>query len=162
MLRATIQKPSIFQSESPMLMYGFSSLITLFEKIIPDFYDWNMCDDDKSSDLSSLSNIYKSVAFASPLLPEISDTNRVDFILTQRWLQTRLWRFYMDRHYLSRVQTNSDFDVRTPVMAGRSVMACLSSVPQKSTDAHGIGAVCSFAPINQLHSFLIDANTLQM
>lgn len=146
MLRATIQKPSVFQSESPMLMYGFSSLISLFEKIIPDFYDWNICDSDDSYDLSSVSNIYKSIAYASPLLPEILETNRVDFVLTQRWLQTRLWRLYMDRHYLSRAQTNSDFDIRVPIIAGKSVMACLSSVPQKSTDAHGIGAVCSPVP----------------
>jgi hypothetical protein len=124
------------------MMYGFSNLVLLFEKILPDFYDWNIGDLGEPCDLSSLANIYKSVAFASPLLEEVSETSRVDFVLTQQWLQTRLWRFYMDRKDFCQAQNNSDLPKLLPAIAGKSVMACLSSVAQKSTDAHGIGAVC--------------------
>lgn len=147
MLRSTIQKPSVFRSESPTMMYGFNNLILLFEKIIPDFYDWNIGDLGEPCDLSSFANIYKSVAFASPLLDEVSETSRVDFVLTQQWLQTRLWRFYMDRKGFCRTQNNSDLPTLLPAIAGESVMACLSSVAQKSTDAHGIGAVGYFLPL---------------
>ncbi|KAH8705384.1 hypothetical protein BGW36DRAFT_367450 [Talaromyces proteolyticus] len=139
MLRATIKKPVVFQSESPTTMYGFTSLISLFEKITPDFYEWNICDIGGMCDLSSLSDIYKSVAFATPLLAEVPETNRVDIILTQQWLQTRLWRFYMDRQYLHGGQSNTGLPKQTPTIAGRIVMACLSSVAQKSADSHGIG-----------------------
>ncbi|KUL84120.1 hypothetical protein ZTR_07460 [Talaromyces verruculosus] len=144
MLRSTIRKPSVFQSESPMMMYGFNNLILLFEKIIPDFYDWNIGDLGEPCNLSSFANIYKSVAFASPLLDEVSETSRVDFVLTQQWLQTRLWRFYMERKDFCQTQNNSDLPTLLPAIAGKSVMACLSSVAQKSTDAHGIGAVGYF------------------
>ncbi|EEA19646.1 conserved hypothetical protein [Talaromyces marneffei ATCC 18224] len=141
MLRATIQKPAVFRSESPMMMYGFSNLVLLFEKILPDFYDWNLGDLGEPCDLSSLANIYKSVAFASPLLDEVSETSRVDFVLTQQWLQTRLWQFCMNRKDFCQVQNSSDLPIMLPAIAGKNVMACLSSVAQKSTDAHGIGAV---------------------
>ncbi|KAH8696579.1 fungal-specific transcription factor domain-containing protein [Talaromyces proteolyticus] len=140
MLRGTIQKPAVFRSRSPTIMYGFASLISLFESIIPEFYDWNTCDVGEPGDLPSLSNIYKSLAFALPLLAEVSETSRVDFVLTQHWLQTRLWQFYKDRKYLCQTQSNMEFPTEIPAMAGKNVMACLSSVAQKSTDAHGIGA----------------------
>lgn len=145
MLRATIQKPAVFRSESPTMMYGFSNLVLLFEKILPEFYDWNIGDMGEPCDFSSLANIYNSVAFASPLLEEVSETSRVDFVLTQQWLQTRLWRFYMNRKDFCQAQNNSDLPTLLPAIAGKSVMACLSSVAQKSTDAHGIGAVGYFA-----------------
>jgi hypothetical protein len=127
------------------MMYGFSNLVLLFEKILPEFYDWNIGDMGEPCDFSSLANIYNSVAFASPLLEEVSETSRVDFVLTQQWLQTRLWRFYMDRKDFCQAQNNSDLPTLLPAIAGKSVMACLTSVAQKSTDAHGIGAVGYFA-----------------
>ncbi|KAH8696594.1 fungal-specific transcription factor domain-containing protein [Talaromyces proteolyticus] len=140
MLRGAIQKPVVFRSESPTMMYGFISLALLFEKISPEFYEWNIGDLGEPCDLSSLTTIFKSVAFASPLLEEVSETSRIDLVLTQQWLQTRLWRFYMDRKGFCQAQYNSDLPILLPVIAGKSVMVCLSSVAQKSTDAHGIGA----------------------
>ncbi|PCG90702.1 Transcription factor [Penicillium occitanis (nom. inval.)] len=140
MLRGTVQKPAIFRSESPTVIYGFNNLALLFERISPEFYEWNIGDFGEPCDLSSLANIYQSVAFASPLLEEVSETSRVDIVLTQHWLQTRLWRFYMDRKDISPVQNNSGLPILLPAIAGKSVMVCLSSVAQKSTDAHGIGA----------------------
>ncbi|KAH8696584.1 hypothetical protein BGW36DRAFT_452294 [Talaromyces proteolyticus] len=146
MLRATIQKPAVFRSDSPVTMYGLSSLISLFGKISPDLYEWNICDVGEPYDMSSIANMYKSIAFASPLLAEASETSQVDFILTQQWLQTCLWRLYVDQRYLCQARSNTDLPTKLPAMAGKSVLACLSSVAQKSTDAHGIEAVCYVVP----------------
>ncbi|EED17421.1 conserved hypothetical protein [Talaromyces stipitatus ATCC 10500] len=139
MLRATIEKPSVFRSESPITMYGFNSLISLFEKITPDVYEWNIGNTGRPCNLSSLSDIYQSVAFTAPLLGEVSETSRVDIILTQQWLQTRLWRFCMGRQHLHHTHSDTRLPRQTPAMAGKIVMSCLSSVTQKSADAHGIG-----------------------
>lgn len=40
MLRPSIQKPQVLCSNDPILAYGFLNLISLFEKLTVDLYDW--------------------------------------------------------------------------------------------------------------------------
>ena len=142
MLRGGIRKPSVFNSDSPALLYGFVSLVSLFENMTPDFYDWNLLSADASRDMASASTIYRSIAsFSLHLLAEISEIHQVDVLVTQQWLQARLWKFCADRRLLPQGNGHGALPIQIPATAGKSVMACLSSVSQQSTDAHGIGIV---------------------
>lgn len=137
MLRGNIRKPAIFTSAAPALLYGFVNLITVFEKVTPEFYDWNCCDGDGSMDSYALSDMYQSLAAPLPPLTEIPEIQQVDLVVTQQWLQIRLWQAVTDRAS----KCGETLPVQAPAAAGRAVMSFLASVSHESTDAHGIGIV---------------------
>jgi hypothetical protein len=139
-LRACIQKPSVFASKSPAIAYGFVNLISVFEKIPPSFYDWNVGADRSLVIPEIVTSVCHGVAISSPLLAEYNETQRVDLVVTQQWLQARLWKVYNEQDNREPNQV-AVIPVELPVNAGKSVLALMSSVSQKSADAHGIGIV---------------------
>lgn len=150
MLRGGIRKPSVFSSDSPAVLYGFVSLVSLFENMAPDFYDWNLLSAETARDTASVSAIYQAVSsFSFHLLAEMSEIHRVDLLVTQQWLQARLWKFYVERCLLQQPNGAGALPIHIPATAGKSVMACLSSVSQQSTDAHGIGIV------SYIHTYIL-------
>ncbi|KAJ5299619.1 transcriptional regulator family: Fungal Specific TF [Penicillium atrosanguineum] len=135
MLRGSIRKPAIFTSAAPALLYGFVNLINVFEKVTPEFYHWNSCNGGGSMDIYALSDIYQSLAIPLPPLAEIPETQQVDLVVTQQWLQIRLWQTITDH------PSNCEevLPLQAPAAAGRAVMSFLASVSHESSDAHGIG-----------------------
>ncbi|KAJ5493950.1 transcriptional regulator family: Fungal Specific TF [Penicillium fimorum] len=136
-LKQSIQKPSVFTSDSPALAYGFVNLISVFEEIPASLYDWSIsaC---SNGDPTALSVVYHSVALSTPLLAEYNETQKVDLMVTRQWLQIRLWSMLHDQ------LTNTCDEVAVipldlPTTAARSVMALMSTVSRKSANAHGIG-----------------------
>jgi hypothetical protein len=142
MLHGSIRKPSIFTSSAPALLYGFVNLISVFEKLTPEFYNWNACDSDDSIDTYALSKIYQSIACPLPPLTEIPEIQQVDLVVTQQWLQTRLWQTAIDHAS----KCGDILPLQAPAAAGRAVMGFLASVSHESTDAHGIGIVRILMP----------------
>lgn len=139
-LRGRIQKPTVFTSNSPALAYGFVNLISVFEKIPSSFYDWNASAAGSLGDSAMINPIYQSVALSTPLLAEYNETQKVDLIVTRQWLQTRLWKVVSDQ-VDSTCHQGAVVPLDLPITAGKSVMALMSTVAQKSADAHGIGIV---------------------
>ncbi|OQE40876.1 hypothetical protein PENCOP_c005G03126 [Penicillium coprophilum] len=137
-LRQSIQKPSVFTSDSPALAYGFVNLISVFEEIPASLYDCNISAAGSNSDTAALAAVYHSIALPTPLLSEYNETQKVDLMVTRQWLQIRLWNILNDR------LTKSCADVAVvpldlPATAARSVMTLMSTVSRKSANAHGIG-----------------------
>lgn len=88
-------------------------------------------------DIYVLSDIYQSLATPLPSLTEIPETQQVDLVVTQQWLQIRLWQTVTD--HASKYE--EILPLQAPAAAGRAVMSFLASVSHESSDAHGIGIV---------------------
>ncbi|KAF9885305.1 hypothetical protein FE257_013022 [Aspergillus nanangensis] len=143
MLRPNIRKPSVLNSEVPALLYGFVSLITLFEQMVPDFYSWK---DDASTiagrpESPAINSMYQSISNHPSLLAEVSETHQVDYILSQQWLLVCLWNYQVNKSAFHRSDSSSTslLPIHIPLLAARSALACLSSASMASIDAHGIG-----------------------
>ncbi|KAL2862451.1 uncharacterized protein BJX67DRAFT_385590 [Aspergillus lucknowensis] len=141
-LRPTIRKPSVLNSEVPALLYGFVSLIAVFEQIVPDFYDWNTNIVCVSQDCSTINSMYQSLSNPPALLDEVSETHQVDIIISQQWLLVCLWNYLAKRysfHLRDPAIARPLLPIQTPLLSGRMALACLSSASLPSVDAHGIG-----------------------
>ncbi|KAL1955925.1 hypothetical protein VTO42DRAFT_7998 [Malbranchea cinnamomea] len=140
-LRSNIRKPSVFSSDNPALLYGFTNLISLFEIITPVFYGSNgpcfAC--GSSGNAPSIQSIYQSLAAVTPLLEEIGEIQQVDIVVTQQWLLARLWRLATEQCLSNLSKSSALLPMQIPATAGKSVMSFLSRVSPKSADAHGIG-----------------------
>ncbi|KAJ0415056.1 hypothetical protein BJY00DRAFT_327298, partial [Aspergillus carlsbadensis] len=140
MLRSSIRKPSVLNSETPALLYGFVSLLSLFEQMVPDFYSWNNMDSlNGLQESPALNSMYQSISNPPALLAEVSETHQVDYIISQQWLLVCLWNYHMKMYPYQGRDSNSLLPIHIPLMAGRCALACLSSVSMPSVDAHGIG-----------------------
>ncbi|KAJ0415390.1 hypothetical protein BJY00DRAFT_265400 [Aspergillus carlsbadensis] len=140
MLRPSIRKPSVLNSETPALLYGFVSLISLFEQMVPDFYSWNNADPlNGLHESSALNAMYQSISNPPALLAEVSETHQVDYIISQQWLLVCLWNYHMKLYPYQARDSTTLLPIHIPLMAGRCALACLSSVSMPSVDAHGIG-----------------------
>jgi hypothetical protein len=131
-------------SEVPALLYGFVSLITVFEQMIPEFYNWNTNIVCESQEYSAITTMYQSISNPTALLEEIAETQQVDIIISQQWLLVCLWNYLVKRYPLHpRNPTSSTalLPIQIPLIAGRTVLACLSCASLPSVDAHGIGIV---------------------
>ncbi|KAL2810597.1 hypothetical protein BJX63DRAFT_434113 [Aspergillus granulosus] len=141
-LRPTIRKPSVLNSEVPALLYGFVSLIAVFEQIVPDFYNWNTNIVCGSQECSTINTMYLSLSNSPALLDEVSETHQVDIIISQQWLLVCLWNYLAKRypfHPRDPTTTQPLLPVQIPLIAGRIALACISSASLLSVDAHGIG-----------------------
>ncbi|KAJ5158364.1 transcriptional regulator family: Fungal Specific TF [Penicillium coprophilum] len=137
-LRRSIQKPSVFTSDTPALAYGFVNLISVFEEIPASLYDWNISAAGSNNDTAALAAVYHSIALPTPLLSEYNETQKVDLMVTRQWLQIRLWSIFNDR-LTKGCDEVAVVPLDLPATAARSVMALMSTVSRKSTNAHGIG-----------------------
>ncbi|KAL3458905.1 hypothetical protein BJX64DRAFT_265613 [Aspergillus heterothallicus] len=141
-LRASIRKPSVLNSEVPALLYGFVSLIAVFEQMVPDFYSWNTNIVCGSEECSTINAMYQSISNPPALLEEVSETHQVDIIISQQWLLVCLWNYLAKRypfHPRDPTKTPTLLPVQIPLIAGRIALACLSSASMPAIDAHGIG-----------------------
>ncbi|KAL2824707.1 hypothetical protein BJY01DRAFT_262867 [Aspergillus pseudoustus] len=141
-LRPTIRKPSVLNSEVPALLYGFVSLIAVFEQMVPDFYNWNINIVRGAQECSTINSMYQSLSNPPALLDEVSETHQVDIIISQQWLLVCLWNYLAKRYpFHPRDATTAQplLPVQIPLTAGRIALACLSSASLPSVDAHGIG-----------------------
>lgn len=145
-LQNSIRKPEVFHSRNPALTYGFLALIDLFDKLTPDFYQIICADNyDTPDKKKSISTTYRNLCESVPLLNEVSETQRVDILITQGWLQVWLWKLAMAD--IQRHSSEVAIPPNSPVMVGKSFMNIFVSVSQSSMDAHGIGMVSTIPPL---------------
>lgn len=145
MLRSSIRKPEIFDSDDPILSYGFLNLINLFEKLTVDLYDWiSTGSEDGISAITLTGSIQGSLC--SPIsLNGVLETQQVDILITQQWLQAVMWRLAVSRSLQKSAGNDGLLPFHFPVTVGKSALSVLSSVSQSSIDAHGIGMVRHFS-----------------
>lgn len=152
MLRPSIQKPQVLCSNDPILAYGFLNLISLFEKLTVDLYDWLSTggSPDNGMDQASTASSIQASLCNSPVasLHGIMEIQQVDILVTQQWLQTMMWRVSLAACPSSK---DGNLPFHLPVAIGRAVMGIISAASQAAVDAHGIGMVFHL-PRNAVHS----------
>ena len=141
MSRNSIRKPEVFYGDDSNLAYGFLNVINIFEKLPVELYDFISSGyEDEASGFALASFIQSSLSF--PLsLEGVTETQQVDILITQQWLQGVMWKLGLSRspHKLLGNRGLIPFDA--PLLAAYSIMEVLSSVSQTSIDAHGISMV---------------------
>ncbi|KAH7274923.1 hypothetical protein B0J15DRAFT_473831 [Fusarium solani] len=140
MLRSSITKPGIIDSDCPIVMNDFINHIRLFESLPSSLYEWQSTSD--SDPLEHLSLVYTindslcTVQADQSVIP----SQRFDTVITQQWLRISMWRLAVGKKPLPSVYDfGLLFPPSLPIDAGKIIMSALGSVGPKSKDCHGIG-----------------------
>ena len=146
MLRNSIHKPQVLCSEDPILAYGFINLISIFEKLSVNLFDWISAGGvDSSSEIPPTSAIQSSLC-KTVSLEGVSEIQKVDILITQQWLQAMMWKLSMTRPTQPGSRDDAVLPFHLPVMVGKAVMTVISAASQDAVDAHGIGMVSQKPP----------------
>lgn len=173
MLRNSIEKPKVLYADDPILTYGFLNLINIFETLTVNLYDWvsTGCD-SRYSELPPTRTIQSNLS-NQITLDGVLEIQQVDILITQQWLQAKMWALSFLAHHRHRHSSSSSSSQQSiipistttrgpvlpfhlPILVGKAVMDVISSVSQGALDAHGIGMVRSPHPL----SFLLQNHTL--
>lgn len=143
MLRSTIIKPQVVDTECPALMHDFVNHIRLFELLPHTLYDWLPTNDPLQQQGSAVRISQRVADMLCMVQPgdSVLESQRFDTLVTQQWLRVSMWRIAFGR-YLGQMRWNTEpqtLDV--PFDAGRSIMGHLAFVRQASKDCHGIAIV---------------------
>ncbi|KAK2762863.1 hypothetical protein FQN54_001038 [Arachnomyces sp. PD_36] len=143
MSRNSIRKPEPLDADDPNLAYGFLNVINIFEKLPVELYDF-ICSgcEDEASGFALASFVQSSLNF-SLSLEGVAETQLVDILVTQQWLQGVMWKFGLSRSPHKLLGNRGSIPFNAPLSAAHSIMEVLSSVSQTSIDAHGISMVRS-------------------
>ncbi|OQE47280.1 hypothetical protein PENCOP_c001G02845 [Penicillium coprophilum] len=139
MLRSSIHKPQVLGSEDPILAYGFINLITIFENLTPNLYDWISAGGgdgilERPPTSAIQSNLCKAIS-----LEGVLEIQQVDILITQQWLQTMMWKLSMSHATQPGSRDDAVLPFHLPVIVGKSVMSVIGAASQGAVDAHGIG-----------------------
>lgn len=141
MLRSTVNKPQIVDSNCPVVMHDFINHIRLFESLPYSLYEWQPeGDDGRFEDLKLVHGINDKLCSVQPD-QSIIESQRFDTLITQQWLRVSMWRIAFGQNPSSASGFGILLPPALPMDAGKIIMSALSSVGTKSKDCHGIGMV---------------------
>ncbi|KAK0392262.1 hypothetical protein NLU13_1758 [Sarocladium strictum] len=141
MLRSSIMKPRVIDSDCPVVMNDFINHIRIFETLPPSLYEWHNPGD--SGQLENLSLVLTvndklcNVQADQSVIP----SQRFDTLITQQWLRVSMWRLAVGEKPSS-VASNFGgvlLPPSLPIDAGKIIMSALGSVSPRLKDCHGIG-----------------------
>ncbi|GKU22717.1 unnamed protein product [Fusarium langsethiae] len=139
MLRSTVNKPQIVDSNCPVVMHDFINHISLFESLPYSLYEWQPENDDRRfEDLKLVHNINEKLCKVKPE-QSIIESQRFDTLITQQWLRVSMWRIAFGQNPSSASGFGLLLPPALPMDAGKIIMSALGSVGTKSKDCHGIG-----------------------
>ncbi|CAJ0545142.1 Ff.00g086150.m01.CDS01 [Fusarium sp. VM40] len=139
MLRSTVNKPQIVDSNCPVVMHDFINHIRLFESLPYSLYEWQPeGDDGRFEDLKLVHGINDKLCSVQPD-QSIIESQRFDTLITQQWLRISMWRIAFGQNPSSASGFGILLPPALPMDAGKIIMSALSSVGTKSKDCHGIG-----------------------
>ena len=102
MLRNSIRKPAILSTEDHIVQYGFYNLVSIFEKLTPELYDWIAieCDDtfiaSMTAGRTNLRDMTRRHHFSKPIpVASVAEIQSLDIAGTQQWLQFLAWKLSM-------------------------------------------------------------------
>ncbi|OAA53348.1 Transcription factor [Cordyceps fumosorosea ARSEF 2679] len=137
LLRRTVPKPQIFDSDYPIIMNDFVNHINVFESLPLELYEWQ----PEPSDSSNLSYIGQRVIQAlCTVQPQNSvlESQQLDTLITQNWLRVVMWRLMCGIAGKSCHGSVALPDLRLPFDAGSSILLSLTSSSTASKNRHGI------------------------
>ncbi|GAM40727.1 C6 transcription factor [Talaromyces pinophilus] len=141
MLRNSIRKPAILSTEDHIIQYGFYNLISIFEKITAELYDWIAIECDETfvasmtAGRTNMRDISRRHHFSKPIpIGSVAEIQNLDIAGTQQWLQAMAWKLSMSD--LSQFRsTDALLPFHFPVLVAKAVM----DVFQGSTVLQSIG-----------------------
>ncbi|MBE3044735.1 hypothetical protein IMZ48_19670 [Candidatus Bathyarchaeota archaeon] len=137
MLRTSVPKPEILDSDDPVVIHDFVHHVSLFELIPCSVYDWGPANGRVPLEDASPSQAVTTTLgrFRGERL--VTERQRFETLITQQWLRMFMWR----QDTTSRAPSRLAGDL--PVDVGKVVMRALGDVQPKYKDCHGIGLVSS-------------------
>lgn len=128
MLRNSIRKPAILSTEDHIIQYGFYNLISIFEKITAELYDWIAIECDETfiasmvAGRTNLRDISRRHHFSKPIpIGSVAEIQNLDIAGTQQWLQAMAWKLSMSD--LSQFRsTDALLPFHFPVLVAKAVM----------------------------------------
>ncbi|KAF4945115.1 hypothetical protein FSARC_14508 [Fusarium sarcochroum] len=139
MLRSTVTKPQIVDSNCPVVMHDFINHIRLFESLPYSLYEWQPeGDDQRFDDLKLVHTINDKLCSVQPH-QSLIESQRFDTLITQQWLRVSMWRIAFGQNPSSASNFGLLLPPALPMDAGKIIMSALGSVGTKSKDCHGIG-----------------------
>ncbi|KAE8312756.1 hypothetical protein BDV41DRAFT_577442 [Aspergillus transmontanensis] len=122
--------------EPPEIDHGFRQLVHVYSQIDVNFLSfWS----EKGTTGSTHSTWHP---FCSKLLPGcdvMSDAQKADIFVTQRWLELVLWRAALQQGLLSSTAESQSRTFSYPEDISLSLLHTLSSLSQESVEVHGLG-----------------------
>jgi hypothetical protein len=143
MLRSSIHKPKVLQSEDPITEYCFLNLINLFEKLTVDLYDWVSTGCDNTFFKAAPTSPMQGNLSVPVTLVGVSEIQQVDILITQHWLQAIVWKLSMNQNRQPG-SIEHRMPLHLPFVIGRKILDVVSTVSQSAVDAQGIGMVSLF------------------
>ncbi|UNI22452.1 hypothetical protein JDV02_008341 [Purpureocillium takamizusanense] len=141
MLRSTITKPQVVDSDCPVVMHDFVNHIRLFELLPHSLYDWLPTSDPSQQQGSSivLSQRVGDKLCAVQAADSVLESQRFDTLVTQQWLRVAMWRLAYGVNPSLMYGHAASPSLVVPFEAGKTIMMQLDMVNQTSKDCHGIG-----------------------
>lgn len=152
--------PRVFASEDPRLVYGFVTLVKVFQTVDEEFITaWKGLSSSSASSLLDIpkSNYENATQSAEDLGPpgslqshELDETQRVDIMVTQQWLRVLIWQMHVSQGtanhqtFLSWAPAgrNRVRPTRTyPFDVSHGLLGLISTADRRSLESHGIGMV---------------------
>ncbi|KAL7814241.1 fungal-specific transcription factor domain-containing protein [Trichoderma aethiopicum] len=147
MLRNTIAKPQIVDSDCPVVMHDFVNHARLFELLPCSLYEWQSHHEDgccRPQGVALSRAVSDRLSAAVRPAESVMESQRFDTLVTQQWLRVSMWRLaFGSRPGLAYGGQGQQGSMMMPALglpfeAGRSIMKALGSVSQSSKDCHGI------------------------
>lgn len=141
MLRSTVTKPQVVDSDCPVVMNDFINHIRLFESLPWSLYEWQPeSDNHQLKDLALVHTINGKLC-SIQADQSVIESQRFDTLITQQWLRISMWRLAFGKKPSSSYKFGLLLPPGLPMDAGKMIMSALSSVASRSKDCHGIGMV---------------------
>ncbi|PTB39862.1 uncharacterized protein TrAFT101_005101 [Trichoderma asperellum] len=138
MLRNTISKPQIVDSDCPIVMHDFVNHVRLFELLPCSLYEWQPHTDGCQPQGVALSHSISNKLSAVQPAESVMESQRFDTLVTQQWLRVSMWRLAFGSKPNLVYGQGLVPALGLPFDAGKAIMKALGSVSQSSKDCHGI------------------------
>ena len=142
-LFATINSLQVHEdpSEQSGTMY-LNSIVDLFSPFDSTFISlWNKL--QIPANKAGLEQLQNQLAATMPAYHEFTDTQAVDFQITQHWLRTQAWQLCMNLGYLSITSVNSCMTFKYPIEISQQLVSVSHQFPHPVMEMHGVGLVSS-------------------
>lgn len=140
-LRSSIQKPQIFGSESPAIIYGFLNHVSLFETLPNDLYNWVFSKSSYHPEQPTLAASVNCALCDAEPSQSVVESQNLDTLVTREWLKVSMWKLSLGWRAGSFPTSGPLLPFFLPFSAGKSTMEALASVDESSRDACGIAMV---------------------
>ena len=173
MLKSTISKPQVIDSECPVIMHDFLNHVRLFEMLPHALYDWVPNNDpwqEQGQSVVISRHVGDKLCMVQPN-DSLQESQRFDTLVTQQWLRVSMWRLAFGARSGFGLPRGLLTNLTIPFDAGKPIMSQLDLIPQSSRDCHGISIVSFFdrdvhekmiLKGNRSRSCLISASVLRM